>query len=321
MPRTTSLIVFLVPAILSPACASPPPAEAPVVAVPSAAPTTAPTPPTSASTEPSPSPPPAGAFKPPKGLQGGPFGGERWGFVQASSADGRLVVLRRFVGEARPSFGQHGESSTPTEVTVFDRANGTERVIDDVIDVEPSRRFFLVLERGHVLVGDARSGAFVALDKADMEPDHNACLPPRQANFSAEGKRVGWTAADGFHVRDLKSGNEWVVKAKDRLWRGWPDDDGKGATLAEVPAGTTEWPHQNTSCACRWCGRFAMSYGMYGWSGPSFDLVHVAEDGSRKKADPAEGKGSWHGPTTTGCTVEPKTNEHGLDHGPWQWKC
>jgi hypothetical protein len=204
---------------------------------------------------------------------------------------------------------------------VFDRAAGTERVIDDLIDVEPGRRWFLVLEGGNVLLGDARTGAFVPLDKADKNGDQNRCLPPRQANFSADGKRVGWTAPDGFHVRDLKSNAEWVVKPKQRLWRGWPDDDGKGATLAEVPAGTTDWPSQNTSCACRWCGRFAMSYGMYGWSGPAFDIEHVAEDGSRKKADPPEGKRHWHGPTEGGCKLEAKSEERALEHGPWQWKC
>jgi hypothetical protein len=309
-PPTLSLLL-----LFSASCAGPDPgpAQAPVVNVPAEA-----APPGSAApAAPPAAPAPAGSGK----LRTDSFGGDRWGFAEASSADGRLVVLRRFEGDEKPSFGHHGESSAATAVTVFDRSSGAERAIDEIIDVDPSRRWFLVLERGQPLLGDARSGAFAPLDKADTDRDHNACLAPRQATFSAAGKRVAWPTAAGLRVRDLGSGSEWLVKPKDRLWRGWPDDDGRGATLAEVPAGSTDWPAQNTSCACRWCGRFAMSYGFYGWRGPAFTLEHVAEDGSRKQADPPKGERKWHGKTESGCELAAKSEEHGLERGPWQWKC
>jgi hypothetical protein len=314
MPRTSTLSRSLLLSWLFLHACSPPPAApgpAPVVDVPAAKP-----PPSAEQPPPPPAPPPK-----PGALRTDAFGGERWGFVEASSADGRFVVLRRFAGDAKPTFAHHGEASSADDLAIFDLVAGTERALDEIIDVEPSRRWMLLVEKGSLRLADARTGTFQPLDKADMEGDHNRCLPPRQANFSPQGKRVGWVAADGFRVRDLASGDEWVVKAKERLWRGWPEDDKRGATLAEVPAGSKDWPRQRTSCACRWCNRFALSYGTYGWDGPAFDIVYVAEDGSRTQKDPPEAPRRWHGKTDSGCTLEAKSEEHGLAHGPWQWKC
>ena len=264
-----------------------------------------------------PAPPPV-----PLAPRGAAFGGERWGFAEASSADGRLVVLRTFEGDARPHFGHHGESATPTRLTVHDGVKGTERLVDDVIDVDPSRRWFLFVDGGAVLLADARSGGFDALTGALASADQNRCLAPRVAAFSPKGKRVAWLTTAGMRVRDLQSGQEWLVKGHGRVWRGWPDDETHGATLLEVAAAGDEWPRQQTSCACRWCGRFALSFGVYGWSGPSFDVVHVAEDGSRGKADPADADRKWHGTNDAGCTLEPKSSDDDeLERGPWQWQC
>jgi len=253
-------------------------------------------------------------------LRTDPFGGARWGFVEATSASGRFVVLRRFAGDARPSFGQHGESATPTDVAIFDRLGGAEHAIDEIVDVDASRRLFLVLEHGQVSVADAGSGKYTPLPQADMTPDGNACLPPRQATFSEAGGRVAWVVGDALHVRALATGEEWSVTSKARLWRGWSDDDGRGAVLAEVPLGTTGWPHQNTSCACRWCGRFAMSYGLYGWSGPAFAIEHAAADGTRTSGDGPKGH-PWTGKTDAGCSVVADSSDHELDRGPWRFRC
>ena len=85
-------------------------------------------------------------------------------------------------------------------------------------------------------------------------------------------------------VVDLESGEQWSVAAQGSLWRGWPDNDGRGVSLIELQGDGQEgtaWPQQKTSCACRWCGMFALSYGVYGWSGPEFELVHVDGEGER----------------------------------------
>ena len=43
------------------------------------------------------------------------MGGEGLGFVHASSANGRLVVMRRWAPGVTPSFGHHGEASPEPE--------------------------------------------------------------------------------------------------------------------------------------------------------------------------------------------------------------
>lgn len=311
---------------VTPACGEPAPKV--VVATPVASATsapsassTAPPAPASAAT-PGPGSGTSPAFPPSSGgvtLRADAFGGTRFGFAEASSKNGRFVFLRRFQGSARPTFGQHGESRTPTDLALFDRVDGSERAVEDVVDVDAGRRFFLVVEAGALRVLDAESGASVSLDAADMSGDGNACLPPRQGAFSASGARVGWVTSGGFAVRDLASGATWTVKPAARLWRGWPDDTGRGATLAEVSAAGADWPHQNTSCACRWCGRFAMSYGMYGWSGPAFAIEHVDDAGARQKADPPKG-GPRHGPTAAGCKLVARAGD-ALEEGPWRWDC
>jgi hypothetical protein len=121
-------------------------------------------------------------------------------------------------------------------------------------------------------------------------------------------------------VRDLATQEEWTVPAKGRLWRGWADDAGRGATLLEVPAGSSGWPSQNTSCACRWCGRFAMSHGFYGWSGPDFTVEHV-EGSTRRAAKVPEGEGSWHGPNDRGCNLVAASEKDDVETGPWRWAC
>jgi hypothetical protein len=251
-----------------------------------------------------------------------PFGGTRWGFVEVSSANGRFVVLRRFHGDERPSFGHHGETADEPEVTLFDRVTGQERTISEIIDINATRRFLLLIADGALWLADAETGNLEPLAGADMSPDGNACLAPRQANFSAKGTRVAWVTdkAGSLTMRDLATRAEWRIAAKQRIWRGWPDDDGRGGVVLEVPAGT-DWPEQHTSCACRWCNRFAMSYGVYGWGGPSFAIERVAEDGSRGPGEPPQGEGEWHGKTTTGCELEPQSDDSGLERGPWQWRC
>jgi hypothetical protein len=262
---------------------------------------------------------PATRSAPPSNL----FGGQRWGFVEASTRNGRLVVLRRFSGHEPPRFGHHGETGEQPELTVFDRVSGEERAIDEIIAIDPSRRWLLVLDTDQLWLAEATSGVWQPLDDVDMDADDNACLPPRQASFSAGGKRVAWVSAGAasLNVRDLDSGRQWSVPAKGTLWRGWPEDEGRAVVMAEIPAGAREWPRQRTSCACRWCNRFALSAGFYGWAGPSFTVERVDEDGSRDRSEPHETRSPWHGDTESGCTLMASSQRAGLDRGPWRWAC
>jgi hypothetical protein len=323
MTVTTRLTAFL---LVFAACTGSPAPRPQAPAAPAAAPSARPAQPAPAASMPAapapgatPAQPQAQASTP---LRTESFGGTRWGFVEASSANGRFVVLRRFHGAARPSFGHHGDTADEPEVTVFDRVTGEERTISEIIDIEPTRRFLLLIADGALWLADAETGVFEPLAGADMAPDGNACLAPRQGNFSPEGKRVAWMTdnAGSLTVRDLATRAEWRIAARQRMWRGWPDDEGRGAVVLEVPAGT-DWPEQRTSCACRWCNRFAMSYGVYGWRGPSFTVEHVAEDGSRAESEAPEREGAWHGKTAAGCELTPLRADAGLEQGPWQWRC
>ncbi|HSC89430.1 MAG TPA: hypothetical protein VLC09_19240 [Polyangiaceae bacterium] len=202
---------------------------------------------------------------PPGRPSGQPFGGEGYGFVEATSKNGRFEAVRRFAGTTPPSFGHHGEAGVEATLEIFDLVANSSRPYEEIIDVEPSRRFFLLLEGKAPLLLDTKDGTRSLLPSADPEGDDNACLPPRQAAFSASGRRIAWLTggAHEVRVRDLGDGSEWPLTSAERIWRAWPDDDRKGAVLGEVPAGE-DWPMQQTSCACRWCGRFAASYGFYG---------------------------------------------------------
>ncbi len=217
------------------------------------------------------------------------FGNSRWGFVEISSANGRLVVLRRFHGPDKPVFGQHGEvSGTQPQLTVFDRFSGEQHDLAEIIDIDSSRRWLLAISQNQLWLIDAENGKWEALVGVDMDSDGNACLPPRQASFSAKGRKLAWIVDGGrsVTVRELSTAREWSVSVRGRVWRAWPDDEGRGITLGELDPSVQGFPIQNTSCACIWCGRFALSYGFYGWSGPSWKFEHVAENGARSEGGP-----------------------------------
>lgn len=252
-----------------------------------------------------------------------PFGGERYGFVEATSANGRYVALRRFAGTDEPQFGHHGEVEGGAELVLVDLTDASERPLAEIIDVTPSRRFFLLLEHDAPVLLNTETGTSTALLDADARSDTNTCLEPRQASFSPLGGRVGWVIDNGtgFRVRDLASDDEWSAHSSAAIWRGWPDDEGRGVVLAEIPAGSSGWPEQHTSCACRWCNRFAMSFGFYGWGGPTFSLVHVDANGIRTPSEAPESARTWRDTDDHGCTIAPLEGERGYSHGPWHREC
>ncbi|RLB57175.1 MAG: hypothetical protein DRJ42_01260 [Deltaproteobacteria bacterium] len=255
---------------------------------------------------------------------GQPFGGSVYGFVEYSSDNGRIVLVRRFPGDERPQFGHHGSSSVPDELVAFDLVEGTERVIDNWVEFANGRRFVLLVDERQLWLVDANGGSWEALPNADVEDDGNRCLGPRGGGFSPDGTRVAWVqdGSNSLRVRDLETREEWDVASQGRVWRGWPDDEGRGAMMLETPAQSTGWPTQQTSCECRWCNRFAMSMGFYGWGGPAFENIAVAGDGSRSAGSPSGDQYDIRGETTAGCSLEAaEDNGENLEHGPWRWMC
>lgn len=254
------------------------------------------------------------------------MGGEGLGFIHASSLNGRLVVLRRWAPGVQPRFGHHGEADPAPELVLLDLQARAERVLDEVVDVSADRRHILVLDEGRMWRVDAETGAWEGLD-ADTQDDGNACLPPRGASFWSSGRHLAVVepGAKALSVRDLSSGEERRTLGEGRIWRGGALPDGEGVWLMEV-ADAEGWPVQNTSCACWWCNRFAMSYGMYGWSGPAWTMVAVDEKGARAPLEslPKGEATSWHGPRADGCALTPAAppdERYSLAPGPWRWVC
>ena len=120
---------------------------------------------------------------------------------------------------------------------------------------------------------------------------------------------------------DMSTQEQWALRSDDRIWRAWPDTETTGAYVLTVAAATTGWPTQQTSCACLWCNRFAMSYGVYGWSGPEFTSWLLSADGRQEDTSLPDFGHPWHGPTADGCTLQADEASSGLSAGPWQWQC
>jgi hypothetical protein len=252
-----------------------------------------------------------------------PFAGLIWGYAQASSSNGRIVLIRNFGEEVSADFGHHGPDPDAASLDAFDLVTGGSKR-DELVAMESARRWFLLRHDAALWLVDSQTGQWQALADADMEDDRNPCFQPRQGNFSPGGKRVGWVrkGARELRVRDLASGEEWSVPGDGRIWVGWPNDDDQGAVLLEVPLDSTQWPQQQTSCICWWCERFAMSSTTGGWDGPEFTSFAVSGEGKRSPGEVDETSFSRHGETAGGCKLVSSANQGELlEQGPWRWDC
>lgn len=250
------------------------------------------------------------------------FGGAAYGFVVHASDNGRIVLIRRFLGDEPHLLGLTGASYAPNELVVFDVVLGTERIVDYPVEFASGRRFVLFFDDDRLWLLDANDGSWAAL--SDVEDDENPCLGPRGGHFSADGSRVAWlqNGSSSLRVRNLETGEEWDVSSEGRIWEGWPEDEGRGAVLLEVPAESTDRSRQPGSCAYPWCHRLATSPGMYGRGCPEFDAVSVADDGSRSAGVARQGSPPMPGETTAGCFLEAaENNGDRLERGPWHWVC
>lgn len=227
------------------------------------------------------------------------FGGEHLGFPVWVSANGRLAILYQFRtdndgdGKIDPHFGHHGEPlGDRWQPFLFDLSTGTEEAFDDVLTAESGGRF-AVLQRGSSMwLIDAQSGTSTDLTKAGATEvsDDNACLPPRAAAFGdSPGFLTLFRGPQGERavLYNLLTAEEKPIAAGPGLvWRAEPSSRAGWAVVRSVLSDTTgdgklSLPRQRTSCACRVCKRFALSYGVYGWSGDAFSSFLVAPDGTR----------------------------------------
>lgn len=196
-------------------------------------------------------------------------------------------------GKIEPHFGHHGEPlGDQWQPFLFDLAAGTEEAFDDVLTAEAGGRF-AVLQRGSGMwLVDAQSGTRTDLTQrgAAAVSDDNACLPPRAAAF---GDSQGWLTlfrgpgGERAVLYNLLTAEEKpIASGPGLLWRAEPSSRVGWAVVRSVLKDTTgdgklSLPTQRTSCACRVCKRFALSYGVYGWSGDAFSSFLVAPDGTR----------------------------------------
>ena len=245
-----------------------------------------------------------------------------WGFVEALTEGPRWAVLRLF-GEQPPVFGHHGEALGPEpELVLIDLVTGEERLIDEITDISADGAWLLYTDDGdHWLAGP--EGLPRRL-QADSRSDSNACLEPRGAGFAPNDLLLATINPEATElvVEDLNSSESWTIPAEGTLWRAYVEDGGEIALMLEVDeVGEDGWPYQRTSCACRWCNAFAMSYGFYGWGGAEFTPMLVDVDGSRTEPDSlSEGPRPWSTPKQ-GCSVEGSQPGELLQQGPWRLSC
>ncbi|MGF1467592.1 MAG: hypothetical protein ACFCGT_15815 [Sandaracinaceae bacterium] len=222
--------------------------------------------------------------------QRGPaLGGRSFGFVAWMDAAGRLALLYTFA--ERPTFGHHGEPrGAAPEHVLIDLAGGGAIAVDDLVVAGPRGERVAILSEGRLRVVGSDGPDIDLTDLgADPRGDDNLCLARPQVAFDETGRRVSWIPPHrrSAVIRDLRTGVECEVPTDGAMvWRAMPLAVDGWTLLREVPEdsdgdGAVTFPRQQTSCVCRWCGRFALSYGFYGWAGDAFRSVAVAPDGTR----------------------------------------
>ena len=233
------------------------------------------------------------------------------GYLLWSSQTGALAVMAIFEdtdgdGSVAPRFGQHGEPlGDRPHYEVFDTATGKRLgTYDEVLVWDEGKRFISLWREGaptRVALFDALSMTQVSLDLTALGAltsfeDGNDCLAPRHMQITPRGgitllaaneRALVRTTFDAVAREQASVASERVElfsgSGSERIWRvegvggGWVsalfvdrDTDGDGEITL---------PRQRTSCACRFCPRFAMSFGFYGWSGDEWSSKLLAPDG------------------------------------------
>lgn len=222
------------------------------------------------------------------------FGQRVTGFVDWMSADGRYVILYRFVsdtngdGEVAVHLGDHGETTGDEPIVeVHDLVDGSFDSVDSIVVTGPRQQYFVMRNGERLFLFDTATGAELELP-ADPSPDvANPCLPSRQAVFGPAGDRLAFRKSDGVAgALELVSGEVREFTTDDLLWRVGAPPLTASVILQTIPAdtdgdGVVTSPAAKSSCSNRWGMRFASSLGRYGWSGDKHVSVMVWPDGSR----------------------------------------
>lgn len=223
-----------------------------------------------------------------------PFGGAVLGEPVWLSANGRIALLYRVDadtdgdGRLEAEFGHHGTTlKDAPRLWAYDLESGTETRYDELLTVDPTDRYAALRLDGRYLLLDAQTGAATDLSPWGIsgEDDANACLPPRQLSYAADGRRIAFLRGSPARlvVREIEGGEETEVRADSGvLWRGgfgpWPG----WMQLDVVQAGDSlAFPELRTSCHSRAALPFAASWSVGGWEGPEFRSRLVSPDGER----------------------------------------
>lgn len=224
------------------------------------------------------------------------FGSDALGFVDWVSADGRYVVLYRFLsdtdgdGKVEARLGDHGESlGDEPVVEIHDLVDGAFDATEEVVVTGPRQRHLVIRNADTVVLFDAVTGSERDLPADPAGDRHNPCLPARQVVFGPAGERVAFPHRDGGAASlNLVSTQLTIFASDDLIWRvGAPPLDGS-IILQTIAAdsdgdGAIAPPVAKTSCSSRWARRFASSMGRYGWQGDDYRSIMVWPSGRRSE--------------------------------------
>src|SRR5688572_6236727 len=231
------------------------------------------------------------------------FGDSMLGKASWLSANGRFAVLFLVArdtdgnGRIEAQFGQHGEPlGDEPRPWLFEIDAGRGVEYDELLEIDAADRVVVLRKQTEVVAIDTETSASSVLadTRSLVGADSNRCLPPRKLALDPHHPRVALLNGEPprLTIRELDGASDSTIMARaGYLWRArfTSTPDWLELLLIDQPqAGRSlQLPQQNTSCACRYCGLFALSQGFYGWEGPPFRSVLIAPDGQHIPAAPS----------------------------------
>lgn len=230
------------------------------------------------------------------------FGQGQMGYLLWSASSGKAAVMMIFEdtnGDQKITlkFGHHGESyGDRARPYLVDLETGQMTAYDEVWVWDHTSRYIALqkdVSRAVLDVWDTEEMRKIEVDFDEQviepTPDENRCMAPRQVALGEGGVLWGIKRGEKRVVKlDLKDGKarqEFDVRGlgEGRLWRiGSVGGDwlSVGYVIEDTDKnGEVSLPVQKTSCACRFCNRFAKSMGYYGWGGDAWAFSLMSKTG------------------------------------------